>query len=55
LGNRETGALLSITLWDTEEQMRASEEAANRIRGDAAQAAQGTVQDVERFEVVAQA
>jgi heme-degrading monooxygenase HmoA len=55
LGDRETGALVSIVLWNTEEQMRRSEEAAERIRGDAAQSAQGTIQSVERYEVIAQA
>jgi len=55
LGNRETGMLMSIVLWDTEEHMRRSEETADRIRGEAARSSQGTIQDVERYEVVAQA
>jgi heme-degrading monooxygenase HmoA len=55
LGDRETGKLMSVVLWDSAEHMRASEEMADRIRGDAATAAQGTIQSVERFEVVAQA
>jgi heme-degrading monooxygenase HmoA len=54
-GDRATGALVSVVLWDTEEHMRASEEAAERIRGDAAQSAEGTIQSVERYEVIAQA
>jgi hypothetical protein len=33
--------------------MRASEEAAERIRGDAARSAQGAIQSVERYEVIA--
>ena len=55
LGDRESGKLMSVVLWDTEEHMRASEEMADRIRGDAAEATRGTIQSVERFEVVAQA
>jgi heme-degrading monooxygenase HmoA len=55
LGDRATGALVSVVLWDTEEQMKASEDAAERIRGSAAQSAQGTIQSVERYEVIAQA
>lgn len=55
LGDRESGKLMSITLWDSEEHMRASEEAADQIRGDAAGATQSTIETVERYEVVAQA
>jgi heme-degrading monooxygenase HmoA len=55
LGDRETGTLMSIVLWNSEEQMRRSEEAAERIRGNAAESSQGTIESVERYEVVAQA
>jgi heme-degrading monooxygenase HmoA len=55
MGDRESGKLMSVVLWDSEEHMRASEEMADRIRGDVATATQGTIQSVERFEVVAQA
>jgi len=55
LGDRESGKIMSVTVWDSEEHMRASEEIADRIRGDAAEATQGTIQSVERFEVIAQA
>jgi heme-degrading monooxygenase HmoA len=55
LGDRESGKLMSVVLWDSEEHMRASEEMADRIRGDAAGATEGTIQSVERFEVIAQA
>jgi heme-degrading monooxygenase HmoA len=55
LGDRETGRLLSVVLWDSEEHMRKSEEAAERIRGDAASKTQGMIESVERYEVVAQA
>jgi heme-degrading monooxygenase HmoA len=55
MGDRDSGTLMSVVLWDSEEHMRASEEMANRIRGDAANAAQGKIESVERFEVIAQA
>jgi heme-degrading monooxygenase HmoA len=50
LMDRETGKTMTITLWDSEEAMRASEEKANQVRGDAAQATSGTIGDIERFE-----
>lgn len=49
--DRRSGKALTITLWESEEALRASEEAANKLRGDAAGSAGGTVQDVERYEV----
>jgi heme-degrading monooxygenase HmoA len=49
--DRSSGKALTITLWQSEEALRASEEAANQLRSDAAGSAGGTVQDVERYEV----
>jgi len=43
LVDRSTGKAMSVTLWENEEAMRASEEAANQIRGESVQ--------VDRFEV----
>jgi heme-degrading monooxygenase HmoA len=51
LVDRSSGKALTVTLWESEEALRASEEAANKLRGDAAGSAGGTVQDVERYEV----
>jgi heme-degrading monooxygenase HmoA len=51
LVDRESGKALSITLWESEEAMRASEEAADRLRGESAEAASATVESVERYEV----
>ena len=51
LVDRQNGTSISITLWESEEATRASEEAANQLRSDAAGSAGGTVQDVERYEV----
>jgi heme-degrading monooxygenase HmoA len=38
LFDRETGRSLSITLWETKEDMKASEEAASRVRGESVRA-----------------
>ena len=51
LGDRQSGKTLGITLWESEEAMRASEEAANRLREESAEAGGGTVAGVERYEV----
>ena len=50
--DRRTGKGLSVTLWESEEAMRESEEAANRLRDDASRAAGGDIVSVERYEVV---
>ena len=52
LGDRQSGKMLGITFWESEEAMRASEEAANRMREESAEAGGGTVAGVERYEVV---
>jgi hypothetical protein len=43
--------VLGVTLWESEEAMQASEEEANRLREDSAEAADQTVANVERYEV----
>jgi len=43
---------LSITLWDSEESLRASEEAANKLRAEGTRQAGSQTVQVERFEVV---
>jgi heme-degrading monooxygenase HmoA len=52
LVDRQSGKHLTITLWESEEAMRASEQAANRLCSEDAEAAGAMVQIVERFEVV---
>ena len=54
LFDRESGRSLSITLWETEEDMKASEEAASRVRTESAEAAGETIIGVERYEVALQ-
>lgn len=51
LVNREAGETVSVTFWDSEDAMRASEEAANRMREEAADLAEGEIRGVERYEV----
>src|SRR5829696_1667114 len=51
LTDRQSGKMLGITFWESEEAMVASEEAANRLREESAEAGGGTVAGVERYEV----
>ena len=54
LFDRESGRSLSITLWESEEAMQASEDAALRARTESAEAAGDIVLGVERYEVALQ-
>ena len=49
LMDRQTGAVIAISLWQDEEAMRASEEAATRVREEVTRA--GETASVERYEV----
>ena len=51
LTDRQSGKLLGITFWESEEAMRASEEGATHLREESAEAGGGTVAGVERYEV----
>jgi heme-degrading monooxygenase HmoA len=51
LADRQTGKTLRITFWASEEALKASEEAADRLREDSAEAMSDTIADVERYEV----
>ncbi len=51
LADRETGKALSITLWESEQAMRDSEEEASRLRSESAEAGGETIAGVERYEV----
>jgi heme-degrading monooxygenase HmoA len=51
LADRRTGKTLGVTFWESEEALKASEEAADKLRGDSAQAMGDTVAGVERYEV----
>ncbi|MBA2768547.1 MAG: hypothetical protein H0U35_05355 [Sporichthyaceae bacterium] len=51
LVDRASGKTIAITLWDSEDAMRASEEQANQVRAKAASASSGEIASVERFDV----
>jgi heme-degrading monooxygenase HmoA len=52
MGDRASGKVVAITFWESEQAMGDSEEAANRLRSDAARAGGEEIAGVERFEVV---
>lgn len=52
--DREHGDGLAITLWDTEEALRQSEQGADALRTESASQMQASVTSVERFEIVVQ-
>ena len=51
LVDRNTGKSMAVTLWESEEAMRASEEAANGIRSNVATATDEQIVGVDRYEV----
>jgi heme-degrading monooxygenase HmoA len=51
LVDRQSGRAISITLWESEEAMRATEEEANQLRAEIANAANATIENVETYEV----
>ena len=55
LANRQTGTVLGVALWESEEAMRASEAETAPRRNEGAQAMGATIESVEAYEVIAQA
>jgi heme-degrading monooxygenase HmoA len=51
LADRQSGKVLAVTFWESEQAMQASEEAANQLRDESAEAASETIAGVERYEV----
>jgi heme-degrading monooxygenase HmoA len=51
LVDRQNAKTLAVTLWESEEAMRASEEEANTLRSQAAEALGTQMVGVERYEV----
>jgi len=51
LANSESGKLLAVTLWENEQQMHVTDEAAHWFRVFGADALDGRVTDVETYEV----
>jgi len=52
LHNQQSGKLLAVALWESEEVLRATEEAVSRLRSGAAEATGGTVANVEEYELI---
>jgi heme-degrading monooxygenase HmoA len=53
LRDRGSGRLRGVAFWESEEALRATDEAAAHIRSGVAEATGGTVASVENYEVVA--
>jgi heme-degrading monooxygenase HmoA len=51
LGNRQSGELIGITFWESEQAMQASEEVADRTRSETAEDTGDTIANVQRYEV----
>ncbi len=51
IGDRTSGKGITLTFWENEDAMRASEEAANSLRQKAADETDEEIAGVERFEV----
>ena len=52
LGDRQSGKVLGVAFWESEEALRASEQAVSSVRSGAAEASGGTVAGVEEYEVL---
>jgi heme-degrading monooxygenase HmoA len=52
LGDRQSGKVLGVAFWESEEVLRATEGAVSGVRSGVAEAAGGTVAGVEQYEVI---
>ena len=52
LGDRQSGKLLGVAFWESEEALQATEQAVSDVRSGAAGAADGIVASVEEYEVL---
>ena len=52
LGDRQSGKMLGVSFWESEEALRATEQAVSSVRSGAAGAADGIVAGVEQYEVL---
>jgi heme-degrading monooxygenase HmoA len=52
LGDRQSGKLLGVSFWESEEALRANEQAVSDVRSKAAETADGIVAGVEEYEVL---
>jgi len=53
LASEERGKVLAVSLWESDQQMHATDEAAHWFRVFGAEATEGTVTDVETYKVYA--
>ncbi len=51
LSDRQSGKVIGVSFWESEQAMRASEEAAEQLRNQSAEASGATEEDVKRYEV----
>jgi len=51
LGDRQSGKVIGLSLWESEQAMQASEQTGDHTRSGSAQAVGGSVAGVERYEV----
>ena len=51
LGDRQSGKVVGLAFWESEEALRATDEAVASVRSGAAEAADGAVASVEEYEV----
>ena len=52
LGDRNSGKMLGVSFWESEEALRANDEAISSVRSAAAETADGIVAGVEEYEVL---
>ncbi len=52
LGDRQSGKMLGLSFWESEEALRANDEAISSVRSKAAETADGVVASVEEYEVL---
>ncbi len=52
LGDRNSGRLVGVAFWESEEALQATEQEVSGVRGGVADAASGTVLSVEQYEVL---
>src|SRR5215213_2213726 len=52
LGDRNSGKLIGVSFWESEEALRATDEAVSSVRSGVAEAADGIVAGVEQYEVL---
>jgi heme-degrading monooxygenase HmoA len=51
LGDRQSGKVIGVSFWESEQAMQASEELGDRTRSESAEAVGAAVAGVERYEV----